>query len=155
MTTPIVRNAYTPRDRTHPDMGPMDKPAQQQFREECDINSIMKKYQKTGAIAHTNAHEASYGFASSLDYQDSINLVMKADQMFKDLPSSLRKKFGNDPENYLDFVQDPGNINEMIDLGLAIKKKTSERVKTTPGEEEKSPPKAAEKGASGESKTEE
>lgn len=91
----------------------------QQFAQECDINNIMARYQKTGAIAHANQNEARYGFATGLDFRESIELVKEAQDQFNDLPSSLRKKFGNSPQNYLEFVQDPANQDEMIRLGMA------------------------------------
>lgn len=153
---PELRHAYSPRLRSNPPVVPGLGGAKQSFKNECDINQIMAKYQKTGAIAHCNKHEAQYGFASGADYQESINLVMEAQKMFDDLPSSLRKKFGNDPENYLDFVQDPANISEMIELGLLETKKTTERVNTTHRPEgEESPPKAAEKSHTDDGATEE
>jgi phage internal scaffolding protein len=41
--------------------------------------------------------------------------------MFNDLPSSIRSRFGNDPAAFLDFVNDEGNADEMIKLGLIEK----------------------------------
>lgn len=97
---------------------------QQQFRDECNINNILEKYQKTGAIAHANNHAANYGFASSLDFRESMEIVTQAQEMFQDLPSSIRNKFGNSPEAFLDFAQNPENASEMVSLGLAEKKDT-------------------------------
>lgn len=88
---------------------------------ECDINNIMARYQKTGAISHMNNHASDYGFASSDDLHAALNTVNRANEMFNDLPSSIRTKFGNDPGLFLDFVQNPENMNEMVELGLANK----------------------------------
>lgn len=41
--------------------------------------------------------------------------------MFDTLPSKLRLRFGNDPAEFLSFVEDPANDQEMIDLGLKPK----------------------------------
>jgi len=93
----------------------------QSFTKECDINNIMAKYQKTGALEHLNKNEASYGFASSQDFTESMEIVAKGQTMFEELPSSIRSKFENDPAKFLEFVQNPENLEEMQELGLAKK----------------------------------
>jgi len=98
----------------------------QSMAAECDINNIVAKYQKTGAIAHYSKHEASYGFADSLTLHEALNVVKKADSMFLDLPSSIRTRFEGDPGLFLDFVQDSENSEEMVELGLATPKAVAE-----------------------------
>lgn len=93
----------------------------QSFAQECDINHIMAKYQKTGAITHFAKHSPQYGIANGQTFQDAMNLVCEAQEMFNDLPSSIRSRFGNDPAAFLDFVNDEGNADEMIKLGLIEK----------------------------------
>lgn len=88
------------------------------FAKECDINQIMLKYQRTGAVSHVNRHGADYGFATSMDFSESMRVVKKAQDMFDDLPSSIRSRCGNDPAAFLDFVQDDKNKDELIELGL-------------------------------------
>ncbi len=100
-------------------------PAKQSFKDECDINKIMAKYQKTGAISHFNKHSPQYGFATSIDFADSMRIVTDAQRMFDDLPSSIRAKFDNQPEKFLAFVQDDANASEMADLGLTTTKTES------------------------------
>jgi phage internal scaffolding protein len=89
----------------------------QSFAKECDINHIMAKYQKTGAITHFAKHSPQYGIADGQTFQDAMNLVCEAQEMFNELPSSIRSRFGNDPAAFLDFVNDEGNADEMIKLG--------------------------------------
>ncbi len=93
--------------------------AKQSFKDECDINKILAKYQKTGAVTHLNKHGAQYGEATSLDFRGAMELVTNAQNMFEDLPSSLRTRFANDPAQFMDFVQDiEKNEDEMRELGL-------------------------------------
>ena len=94
----------------------------QSFKDECDINKIMEKFQKTGAITHYAKHAPSYGDATPVDYQNALNIVADANTMFEELPSSIRKKFDNDPSQFLEFVQDEKNSEEMIQLGLRVRK---------------------------------
>jgi len=91
----------------------------QSFKKDCDINYIMAKYQKTGLIEHVNRYQGNYGdFLTVDDYQSSMIKVMQANEAFESLPSSLRKRFSNDPAEFLSFVQNPDNRDEMIELGL-------------------------------------
>lgn len=90
----------------------------QSFKAECDINNILKKYQKSGAITHANMNAPDYGFASSQTFTDAMQTVAKAQTMFNELPSSLRNRFSGNPGEFLDFVQDPENEAEMAELGL-------------------------------------
>ncbi len=97
---------------------PEEGRTKQSFNDECNINIIMAKYQKTGAIAHVNRHQADYGFATSHDFSEAMRTVTLAQQMFNDLPSTIRTRFDNNPGKFLDFVQDDENINEARELGL-------------------------------------
>ena len=72
---------------------------------DCDINNIMAKFQKTGSIDHVAKHGPQYGEVTAITYHEAQNLVIEAQDMFNDLPSSARAKFENDPRNFMDFVQ--------------------------------------------------
>lgn len=91
--------------------------------EAADINNIMKKYELTGQLPDMIKNQPQYGdFAISTDYQDSLNTVIKAETQFEALSAVVRKRFGNSPTNFLEFVNNPDeNLQEMIDLGLAQK----------------------------------
>lgn len=106
--------------------------AKQSFKEECDINRIMAKYQKTGAVSWLTKHEGSYGDVSSFDFLDAQLVVAKAKEMFADLPSSVRSRFSNDPAEFLFFMQDTGNAEEAIRLGLAVRKPVVEEPEVVP-----------------------
>ncbi len=95
----------------------------QSMRDECDINLIMAKYAKSGFIDHLSRHGESYGFASGVSFHDAMNVVTKADSMFADLPAEARTRFHGDPAEFLDFVQDESNFDEMVELGLAKARK--------------------------------
>lgn len=98
----------------------------QSMAESCDINVIMGRYLRSGNIDHLARHGGEYGFASSQTFHEAMNIVRKAEEMFSDLPALTRKRFGNDPAAFLDFVQDVNedgelrNLDEMRKLGLAV-----------------------------------
>lgn len=96
--------------------------ARQSFKDECDINNIMKKYQVTGVIDWVAKYEGSYSDLTGYDFMESQLIVAKASEMFADLPSSVRKRFQNDPGEFLEFMSDESNSEEAIKLGLATRR---------------------------------
>lgn len=116
----------------------------QSFVKECDINNIIKQYSTTGVLKHISAR-AEQGMYIDLpdevDFQTSIEIVRAAQDAFASLPSSVRSRFENDPGQFLDFMSNPKNQEEMIKLGLA----TDNR----PPKEPETPPAAQSGGAGG------
>lgn len=91
----------------------------QSFKAECDIRNIMKRYKKTGVLTHLTSMTPQYFDASVVpDYQESLNLVIQAQESFDSLPSEWRKRFNNDPAQFLAFTSDESNLNEMVKLGM-------------------------------------
>lgn len=91
------------------------------FAEECDINSIMAKYQKYGVIDAVQKTNGQFGdFANVDDYHSAMNAVVDAQERFEMLPAKLRKRFGNDPAELLAFLADPENVEEAVKLGLIL-----------------------------------
>ncbi len=133
-TKHIVRSAYGKKERFGDIKSTGPSLTKQSFTKECDINNIMRKYQKTGAIEHVNKNQGSYGYATAHSFQEALEIVEKGEKMFKELPSSIRTKFENDPAQFLDFVQDPANIEEMQELGLAHKTDPNEIEQPIPAE---------------------
>jgi len=102
---------------------------QQHMKDECDINRILKKYQKDGILRHVAKYGGRYeDLPDNIDYQASLNAVMEAQEAFISLPSSVRGRFDNDPARFLAFVGDPANENELIALGLASPRPHAEQM---------------------------
>ena len=129
------RTAYGPKERvdvffTRPSL------TKQSFRDETNINGIMAKYEKTGLIAHVNEHKGQYGdYSGAQDYHSSMNQVLAAQEAFGSLPSSIRKRFENDPGAFLAFMDDPENEGEARQLGLLPAEQPSEPSQGSPNAE--------------------
>jgi len=117
----------------------------QEFAKETDINTIMRKYEKTGVIdPRLQRGPGSYGdFTGATDYQTSLNQVVEAQEAFYALPSSLRARFHNDPGELLDFVSDDENYAEAVKLGLVPPPKPKEEPAPRPKASE-TPPSSSE-----------
>lgn len=95
---------------------------EQHHKTECDIRTIIKRYDKTGLINHVNSAKAEYGdFTMVNEYQDALNTVINAQNAFDELPSDVRKKFNNDPGAFFEYATNPDNLDGMVELGLAVK----------------------------------
>lgn len=96
-----------------------DSKTKQSFKQECDVNTLLKKYRKTGLLEHVNMYQGRYeNLSDPVDYQTALNLVLSATAAFDSLPSQVRKQFSNSPHEFLTFVNNPENESAMRDLGL-------------------------------------
>lgn len=87
--------------------------------EETDINAIMEKWRVTGELPRYNTGEAKYGdFSSVDDYMTAQNAMIQAQEAFASLPARVRDRMANDPQNLIEFVNDPENLEEARALGL-------------------------------------
>ena len=91
---------------------------EQSHKKDCDMNHILKEYQKTGMLKHAKKYEGQYDDVTIDSFQDAMFLVTRAQQMFDDLPSSLRAEFNNDPGQFVEFTANPENKNRMQELGI-------------------------------------
>lgn len=94
----------------------------QEFADDCNINRIIEKFQKTGTVTHLAKHGANYGDIDPLDLHEAMNIVAKANSMFAELPSEVRREFKGDPQMFLEFVQDPANKDDLAEKLPALAK---------------------------------
>lgn len=90
---------------------------------EVDINQIMDRYLKTGELP--SPRPAQYGDATEIpDFETAMQIVIAGQNAFEALPAKLRERFGNDPAQFLAFIDDPANYDEAVKLGLVQAKET-------------------------------
>lgn len=96
-----------------------DGRTKQDFRDECDINVLMARYERTGVLPTARLGNAFYVDAADLpDYQRSLQIVRDAHESFGALPARVRAEFENDPEAFVRFAQDPANKERLREWGL-------------------------------------
>lgn len=105
----------------------------QAYKDECDLSLIVKRFAKTpeGRLALDNAA----GYVSNVHFDDvsqvpdfraAQDIVLAANDRFMALPAIVRRRFNNDPAEFLDFATNPVNLEEMRKLGLAKPAKPAE-----------------------------
>ncbi len=108
-----------------------EKPSmtQQQFKDDCNINTIIDKYKVTGALP-VSQETGIYGDFTSAefgDYQSALNLVKQAQTDFDSLPAKVRERFGYSPSALLAFLGDESNFDEAVSLGLVNAQESSSK----------------------------
>lgn len=117
----VARTEYDPRPILASDLSCAgDKGATKQSDlKDCDINGIFKKYERTGFLPDMIVKDGRYGdFSAVPDYQTACNIVKLANEQFDALDVSVRNRFANSPEKFLAWVNDPKNIDEVVEMGL-------------------------------------
>lgn len=95
----------------------------QSGKDEADINVIVRRFGVTGQLP-AGVRMPSYGdYVGVADFQSAMNAVRSGEESFMLLPSNIRAQFGNSPQAFLEFVSKKENADEMVKMGLAIKRK--------------------------------
>lgn len=99
--------------------------AKQQFAEECDINTIVRRFRITGELP-SNVRMPTYGdFTEVTDFHSAMNAVAAARESFEAMPAEVRARFNNDPGAFVDFCSDDKNRAEAEKLGLVAAKEAA------------------------------
>lgn len=106
---------------------------QQQYKDSCDVNTIMKRYEQTGVLTHVHAKEGRYSdLGEPKDLMDAMTRLHKAEDAFRTLPASLREKCQHQPAKFLEMLQDGSNDEELIKLGIKLPKPEKKSVENPP-----------------------
>ena len=84
----------------------------------ADINSILKRMEKSGIMPIVPEAGEFIDVSEVGDFREALERVRLADERFMSLPADIRRHFGDDPAGFLDAVNDPARHQELVDLGL-------------------------------------
>lgn len=94
-----------------------------EFAEDLDINNIMSRFERTGELPANvlQARPPQYLDLSDVpaDYHVAMNAIRAAELAFMQLPAAVRLEFENDLGRFVEFAEDPENIDQMRAWGLA------------------------------------
>lgn len=106
----------SPEESDSPDFGP--SLTRQSDALGTDINIIMAQYERTGTLPVNVAEQLFDDVSECFDFRDSLERVRDADTLFMSLPARVRARFDNDAVRFLEYFQEPGHDQELVDLGL-------------------------------------
>lgn len=154
MTQVAIRSIYDGADKSIKVKSGTSR-TQQNFRDECDINHIMAKYEKTGFLVdplHAATRTPLFGdFTAIPDFQTAQNIIREGVEIFEALPARIRKIFDNDPAVFSEFMSNRDNLDSALEMGLVdehyvdvikaqeaavVEEKTSRNLKVIPKDEE-------------------
>lgn len=92
--------------------------AQQQFKDETDINTIARNFGLTGKLPMPVYLPTFDDFTGVNDFQSALHAIQMADASFQAMPASVRERFQNDSQKFLEFTSDSRNAEEIKKLGL-------------------------------------
>lgn len=127
VAVPFLRTAYNydrniAGDESGLDTGP-ESMTKQEFKEECDINTIVRRFGLTGQLPEGLIAPTFGDFEFIGDYQSALNAIYQAQDSFMELPADVRARFENDPQQFVAFCSDAKNREEAEKLGLVFPKK--------------------------------
>lgn len=143
----MFRSAYAHRDEELHQGIVFEEPSltdQSQYKD-TDINNIVRRYQTTGLLDSPGSvpfETLQYGDATLLpDYQTALDLVNSVQTEFASMPSEIREKFGHDPMQLLEALQDPTKKPMLQEIGLLSKDEVPPvKVEPTPILKDEVPP---------------
>jgi len=110
--------------------------AQQHFKDECDINNILRQFNITGLLPEQPLSPRYGDFSGIGDYHTALNRVIAAQDEFEALPAQIRARFNNDPAQLIEFLENSDNRPEAEELGL-VEKAAAEVVEAAQNNPEK------------------
>lgn len=117
--TRFTATRFSQDPNVHADTGEICKSlTRQEHKEECDINSILAKYERTGELPP--GRQPRYVHCDALTFQESLAIVQRAEDAFNELPARIRDQYGNDPVRFLEAFEkrDPKLIEAALENGL-------------------------------------
>ncbi len=123
-----------------------DGRTKQSFRDETDINKILKRAQKTGTISHLQQFEGRYGDFTNFDFFDAQLKLAAGREIFDALPSEIRNEFNQSQGDFFKYVNDPANKDRLNTLlpGLAAPGRQNVQINQNQGADAPSEPQANE-----------
>lgn len=125
MRSPFVRSAYN-YDQEEASaqaaiaIDPDEDRTKQEFLEETDINTILRRFNVTGQLPE-NVKAPTYGdFTEVYDFHSAANAIAEASEAFEAMPADVRRRFDNDPARFVAFCSDEANRAEATKLGLIV-----------------------------------
>ena len=97
-----------------------DGKTRQEFAAECDINNLLAAYERDGTVPMVNPIAGQYLDVTDVpDLQSALDIVDRAQAAFMTLSAKVRREFDDDPVKFVQFAQDPENLEQMRTWGLA------------------------------------
>lgn len=93
--------------------------AVQSQKAEADINTIVRNFGVTGRMPAAVRLPSFGDFSQVADYRSALEAVRQAEASFLEVSSAVRDRFHNDPQAFMEFCENPSNLPQLREWGLA------------------------------------
>jgi phage internal scaffolding protein len=116
-----LNSFYHPRKPAllYPDGKAGELVTKQEFKDECDIYTILGTYARTGQLTHLNSMAGTFqDLPPDTDYQAAMNTIIQAQDAFAALPATIRDRYHNDPAEFLAAIDNPDERPYLTEQGV-------------------------------------
>lgn len=110
--------------------------ADQSFKDDCDINVILKRFGIGYEIPAGVRMPQPGDFVGISDFHTAMNQLRETQENFNALPANIRAEFNNDPGQFFAAALDEKNRDRFAELGMLTQKAT-ERAKIAADERQR------------------
>jgi len=93
------------RSAAHSDELPQESIVQQQFRDEVDVNTIVRRFGLTGQVPAMQGPGVYGDFTGITDYESALARIEETRERFMELPPEVREQFNNNPGELARYVE--------------------------------------------------
>lgn len=93
---------------------------QQQFAQECDINYIVKRAQRTGTIPVIPMQEMVFGTLDEETFKQRMDKMSEIKSYFECLPSDIRLHYQNSVNEFIAAMNTDEGLEEGRKLGIIV-----------------------------------
>lgn len=97
----------------------------QSMAEDADINVMVRRFGLTGTMPQGLIPPTYGDFVGITDFRSALHAIKDAEERFMQMPAEVRRRFDNDPQEFVAFASDSGNVDELVKMGLAVKREVS------------------------------
>ncbi len=90
-----------------------DGRTKQCFKDDCDIDKIMHRFEVSGTISHLAKFEGVYADFSDFDFHAQTTKLAEGETIFAALPAEIRREFSQSPAEFFAYVNDPENLEDL------------------------------------------
>ena len=109
---------------------PQESEVQQSFKDHCDLNKIVGRYDKVMQdeflSSHFDSRGGTYADVSEVpDYRTALHIIRDAEESFNRLPEEWRDAYGGDMHAFVRAIDDPDQRSRLEALGVFEKRDTA------------------------------
>lgn len=100
--------------------------AQQQFKDEADVNVIVERYMTKGVLPQIQLPPQMQEFGEVFDFQSAMNVINAGQRAFAAMDANVRERFNHDAGKFMAFCEERDvdgkltNLDEMRKMRLAV-----------------------------------